>query len=594
MCSVVCLTILAAAFRIPHAAAQPPLPPETPDGLAGLELFAGRCANCHGETGRGDGELIRQSGGTPPKAFDETYIRAAVPSAIFDQITNGEATAGMPPFGPASSNPIDEQGRWNLAAAVYSLATPADSIDAGQTLYETQCAACHGDAGAGDGPDATDPPPTDLRDAAYWFARSNEVVFSGLTAPSPAHTFELAGDDLWRVIDFARTFSYAYADPAQLNAPIPAGRIAGTLSNGTNGERLAGQEVNLLAFTPELAQTLDLTATTDANGDFEFEVNDTLPDWVFIVSAGLDGIVFNSPVGQLSRNEPLLELPVTVYESTRDGSAVHIGQLHTVVEFTGDRVRLSQLYVFDNEGNAVYVGPSGDPAEGVVEIAVPEGAENVGFQRSFGTLDSFVPASDIIETSGSYADPLPLKPGLGASGLLVQYELPYTSGMTIAHPVFHNTRTSTLVLPDTGVRVTNSPWVEQRPQSFDQSERFLRYSGPGIAAGGVSAIELSGRPSIVTGATGAAVVNRDATAELLIGGGVLLLVAVGGIFVWRSWRAKDSAAATAVRLGESERDSLIRAIADLDDAFEIGDLAEDTYLARRANLKQRLAAVWED
>ena len=38
------------------------------------------------------------------------YLRAAMPSVMFQQITNGEAAVGMPPFGPASSNPIDEPG----------------------------------------------------------------------------------------------------------------------------------------------------------------------------------------------------------------------------------------------------------------------------------------------------------------------------------------------------------------------------------------------------------------------------------------------------------------------------------------------------
>ena len=35
--------------------------------------------------------------------FDAAYIRQAMPSVMFQQITNGEAAVGMPPFGPASS-----------------------------------------------------------------------------------------------------------------------------------------------------------------------------------------------------------------------------------------------------------------------------------------------------------------------------------------------------------------------------------------------------------------------------------------------------------------------------------------------------------
>jgi predicted negative regulator of RcsB-dependent stress response len=100
------------------------------------------------------------------------------------------------------------------------------------------------------------------------------------------------------------------------------------------------------------------------------------------------------------------------------------------------------------------------------------------------------------------------------------------------------------------------------------------------------------------------VANRDTTTELLIGGGALLLAAVGGVFLWRYWqgrRADDdwdeapayaTAAPTPPALVNSERDDLLRRIAALDDAFDAGQLPEADYRAQREELKQRLAAVW--
>jgi hypothetical protein len=167
--------------------------------------------------------------------------------------------------------------------------------------------------------------------------------------------------------------------------------------------------------------------------------------------------------------------------------------------------------------------------------------------------------------------------------------------MTIAHPIFYETATSTIILPDAGVEVTNTPWVAQPPQAFGEGQMFLNYSGPGVPAGETITISLAGRPTIVTDATGAAVVNRDQTTELLIGGGALLLATVGGVFLWRYWQGRgdneeegwdsDNEAAAAP-------DDLVRAIADLDAAYEAGGLNEADYQAQRVALKRRLAAIW--
>jgi high-affinity iron transporter len=67
-----------------------------------------------------------------------------------------DADTGTPDKGAAGAKPA--------AAAV----TPA-LLEEGRTLYKTNCAACHGETGKGDGPAAgvLKPPPRDHTDAAY-------------------------------------------------------------------------------------------------------------------------------------------------------------------------------------------------------------------------------------------------------------------------------------------------------------------------------------------------------------------------------------------------------------------------------------------
>jgi mono/diheme cytochrome c family protein len=590
----------------PSGAQEPILPEVPPDGEFGLLLYDARCANCHGVTGAGDGELSGNMP-TPPKAFtDPAYRRTADPAVMYDQITNGNLNVGMPPFGPASTNPIDDAGRWDLVAAVYSLSTPAEAVERGREVYTAECAACHGDTGLGDGPEAdAATPPTDLTRLDYWFNRSNETVFTAL-APNaiPAHAYDIGDDDLWAAVDFARTFSYTYVDPAILTQPIPAGVIAGQVLNGTTGETLTGETVSLRAFTPDFTETLSLTTTLETDGTFRFDVTDVGPDWVYIASVPFGDLSFSSNADQLRHGNPELDMPITVYESTTDPAAISIGQLHVVLEFVDEnRVRVNELYIFNNADDTVYVGPSGDPAQGTVEVVLPAGAENLSFQRSFGSLDSFVPANDLIQTAAGWADRLPIRPGSGALTLLTRYELPYEDGMTIAHPLNYPTDSGTIILPDAGVEVVGNEWTTQGPQTFQTGEVFLNYNHPALTAGEAIAIELEGRPRQVAGTEGATA-NRNQTTELIIGGTALLLVAGAGIFLFRSWQARQApepayvaevgaaVAAPVARPSGEDADALLRAIAELDDAHESGQIDEASYAQQRDALKRRLAAVW--
>ncbi len=57
-------------------------------------------------------------------------------------------------------------------------AKKAALIEAGRSVYETNCAACHGPSGQGDGAAAAalDPKPRNLTDAAYMKTRSAETL----------------------------------------------------------------------------------------------------------------------------------------------------------------------------------------------------------------------------------------------------------------------------------------------------------------------------------------------------------------------------------------------------------------------------------
>lgn len=90
----------------------------------------------------------------------------------------------------------------------------AESLVRGRMIYDTNCAACHGDSGWGDGPAAAnfDPPPASLTHTApmlseaYLFYRISEGGnFAPFNSAMPAWKDKLNETERWKVINYIRS-----------------------------------------------------------------------------------------------------------------------------------------------------------------------------------------------------------------------------------------------------------------------------------------------------------------------------------------------------------------------------------------------------
>lgn len=601
-----CLVAAAVSLLAIGVRAQGPDRPQSlPDADTGLAIFGNRCAGCHGLLGAGDGELAVNLP-APPKSFaDPEYRRSSVPSAMFSAVMNGNLMAGMPPFGPGSENsdPIAETDIWNLVAGVYSLSTPASAIEQGRQIYQTDCVACHGDTGQGDGPQAG--PERELLDLTrldYWFGQSNEMVFAAIESGRiPAHAYTLSEDARWAVVDFARTFSYAYLDASVLTAPIEAASISGAVVNGSTNAPVSGLPVRLRAFTASFEETLAMTTTLDIEGVYRFDLNDVSPEWVFFTSVSYGGLNFSSNATQVSRSQPAQELPITIFEQTTNENAVKIDQIHLILEFFQGGIGVSELYVISNQEAAVFVGDTGQLADGTVKFALPEGVGNISFERTLGSFDSTIPATEIIQVDALWYDTLPLRPGQGSSNLIMRYDLPYEDEATLAHAVLYDTANVTVILPDVGVELAEEGWTFRGVQQMPGGSGFLTYERENVPAGSTIQLGLRGRPQATSAGGGNALAPRNNSNELLIGIGVLLVAVSAGLWLLRSWQAAPRAGSYEAAETNDNWDQepapgrtgiLLQSIADLDDAFERGEVAEDEYRAQREALKSELLAHW--
>ena len=104
-----------------------------------------------------------------------------------------------------------------FAAITLSVSSAEDKGDAanGKKLYDTNCAACHGAEGKGDGVAAAalDPKPRDLSDAEFTSSVSNEHLYKVISEGGPAVGLSplmapwggmLSEAEIWDVIAFIR------------------------------------------------------------------------------------------------------------------------------------------------------------------------------------------------------------------------------------------------------------------------------------------------------------------------------------------------------------------------------------------------------
>lgn len=92
----------------------------------------------------------------------------------------------------------------------------AAAIAAGEQIYETSCAVCHGEEGRGDGPSAAgaDPAPADFTDSAMMSNMTDGYMFWRITEGGQMEPFNsimppwkdvLSEDERWQVIAYIRS-----------------------------------------------------------------------------------------------------------------------------------------------------------------------------------------------------------------------------------------------------------------------------------------------------------------------------------------------------------------------------------------------------
>ena len=120
---LICLSIVLAALHktpwaVPEADKQRknPLTPSDANISAAKPIFSEKCANCHGDKGKGDGSEAMMYDPPPADLTDAAKMNKVTDGEIFYQITVGRKP--MPSF----RKRLTEEQRWQLVLLVRSFA----------------------------------------------------------------------------------------------------------------------------------------------------------------------------------------------------------------------------------------------------------------------------------------------------------------------------------------------------------------------------------------------------------------------------------------------------------------------------------------
>ena len=146
----------------------------------GGELFAANCASCHGASGAGDGPAAPSLLPHPANLAANRYA----PSRLAAVLWNGVAGASMPAFRDWPQRDLRDVAAFviTFAPARDAAADPADAVQSGEAVFATNCASCHGQGGAGDGPAAASmfPRPTNFLIEQPSLSRARDVLAHGV------------------------------------------------------------------------------------------------------------------------------------------------------------------------------------------------------------------------------------------------------------------------------------------------------------------------------------------------------------------------------------------------------------------------------
>jgi hypothetical protein len=357
------------------------------------------------------------------------------------------------------------------------------------------------------------------------------------------------------------------------------GSISGVVTNGTTNEPQPGVKIRLLGGLRDdegtFSQEISEVARSDARGRFEFPELRSGDDRAYAIDATFDGGSFPGGVVTIPSEGDVIEVEQKVWDTTSDPRAIVIQRNNMFLLRGDDGASVIDSYTIINVSEEAYIGRGAAMGEGsadgpvpTLSFSFPERAD--GIQIADSDLD--IPELLNTETGVGIRSAVPPD----ETRITFAYRLPVNTGQVdlsrrALYPILNLG-----VFAEPPFTIDSTRLTEDGEVTIE-GETYTRYRSE------ESVTEGNSIPMIATaeGSSDTALVAGAAAAGTLV---LVILVLV--LIRRRSRRSSPERGPVPV---EESRDDLLVAIARLDLEYRNGQLDQESWSARRSELKARLA-----
>lgn len=371
---------------------------------------------------------------------------------------------------------------------------------------------------------------------------------------------------------------------------------AATLSPDELGSEVV--VVNVIDHTGGLLVEQGLEVDLEGYEDFELVYEDTktlssenrvifedvpfLEGRVYFASISYGGAFYRSGIVELGAESTMLELAISIYETTTSDENLIIDRVHLLADFpSSDFVQIVEIFIMSNLGNATVV--AANPGEATVSFPLPADAEFIEFND--GAL-----GQRYLETEDGFGDTVSVPPGSGVYQVLVYYKLPIRRSRIDFSQIMNYPVLAVVAMTPAGEAVIKGTDLEDQGVHAIPDGSVQLYAGPGLAKGETIEFRLvMESESNILPADGTGFLSRGVFIGAGILGGVVFLV---GVFLILRQRNQNLVLAGDPAL-EERQGQILDSIIALEDLFQEGEIVEKDYLKKRQELKDELAVLEE-
>lgn len=366
-----------------------------------------------------------------------------------------------------------------------------------------------------------------------------------------------------------------------LSLPTPAlaaepgtGTIEGQLVNGTeNGSNVDNQEITLKI---NLNNSEESSATTKSDAEGKFVFNDLLtgPEYSYQITLTFQKADYTSDWLSFEEGEINRVAVVTVFDSTTSDEIIRIELSHSIVYVEPESLQVVEFYLFTNKSDKTYIGTKEINADGTREtlrFTLPDKASDL--QPGSGLMECCIYSSE-----GGFIDTMPVFPGVREivySYMINHGSKEYEFSKKANYPMARYT----LLVQGEYVGVDSEQLNVGEPVEI-QGMLFSHLNSEEIAAEETLVVRLSNLP-------------RDDSQRAIWWVLLTLLVLIAGFIAINRTRKRKLQPVSLEDGPDRKRQRLIVELAQLDDDFEGGKIAEEAYHRLRAAKKSQLVELIE-